>query len=166
VKALLVAVFTVMVAGCTTTPATEYPVKAYVTDMDASITEPPAPFDKKPAGGEGDIVLMVAHMRGALPLTFDFSLLDDKASHAVWQGETIEQGMSILFGEPTREVVIKACRVSMLRMPASTYTIVARIDEEEAVEARQQVDLRSGERQIWTVAFSPLGTVMQRADKE
>jgi hypothetical protein len=165
-KTVLIVAVVMLVAGCTTTPATEYPVKMYVSNMDESMTAPPAPFDKDPAGSESDVVLMVAHMRGALPLKFDCSLIDDSATHHVWQGETIEEGMSILFGEPTRELVIKACRVCMLRVPAGTYTIFARIDEEDSVGQQQEIELRSGDRQIWTVAFSPLGTVMQRVDKQ
>jgi hypothetical protein len=104
---------------------------------------------------------MVSHARGALPLEFDLAVANDSVSYRIWTSERIEEGVSVLFGEPSKELAARASRLCLTRIPAGNYEIVARINEDDEVEKREQISVKSRETQVWAVVFSPMGTLVQ-----
>jgi hypothetical protein len=158
-KSLMLAALALVVAGCVSSPPREYPVTQHldIAAMQSASALPP-PFDTYPESDESDVLIQVSHVRGALPLDFNVHIHNETVSYDVWAPGRIEEGVSIVFGEPNDELVAKASRVAITRVPKGTYTIVAQALDDDEDDKRETIELKGGRRQIWVVMFTPVGT--------
>jgi hypothetical protein len=170
-RAVILVLAALLVASCATSPPKEYP-QTHHLDLDQHLAmingeQPaslPAPFDQPAEAGECTVVLMVSHARGALPLEFDISIVGEAASYDIWKAARIEEGISMFFGEPSKELAVRASRVCLVRVPSGDHSIVVKIHEEDAVETRESTALESGGVQLWAIMFSPMGTMVKQLD--